>query len=83
MKTTTTTIVRTKKAVVRGRPVITFVDFSLRLGRAAVLHRINLKVPLHKVVAVVGPSGSGKSTLIRALNRMNQFCDRVRVTGQI
>ena len=71
------------KVMNQTRTVIEFIDFDLRLGRDHVLKQINLKLSKRMIVAIVGPSGSGKSTLIRALNRMNEFRDRVRVDGQV
>jgi ATP-binding cassette subfamily B protein len=43
-------------------------DASFRYGcRAAVLKKINLRIPAGKTVAIVGESGSGKSTLLKLL----------------
>ncbi|WP_051973124.1 ABC transporter ATP-binding protein [Cryobacterium sp. MLB-32] len=42
-------------------------DLHVRRGRQAVLHGLNLDVPLGQVVGLLGPSGSGKTTLMRAV----------------
>ena len=56
---------------------------SLWYGTKQALHEICMEVPQHSVMALIGPSGCGKSTFLRCLNRMNDFIDSVRHTGQI
>ncbi len=50
-----------------------FVDVrgvSKWFGDLQVLNRVDLSVPEHHVVCLIGASGSGKSTLLRCLNRL-------------
>jgi phosphate transport system ATP-binding protein len=42
-----------------------------------------MRIPRGKVTALIGPSGCGKSTLLRAVNRMNDLIDSVRVEGDM
>jgi phosphate transport system ATP-binding protein len=58
-------------------------DLSLWYGSKQALHSISMDVPERAVMALIGPSGCGKSTFLRALNRMNDFIDGVRHTGNI
>jgi len=44
---------------------------------------LSLKIPTHKVTALIGPSGCGKSTFLRTLNRMNETIRNTRVEGQV
>ena len=44
---------------------------------------ISLKVPKHKITALIGPSGCGKSTLLRSFNRMNDLIDGAHIKGNI
>ncbi len=53
---------------VRGEIIFQDVDFAYRQGDA-VLEGINLKIPAHHVVALVGPTGVGKSTLVSLIPR--------------
>ena len=43
------------------------VVFRYRENGPAVLDRIDIHIPAHKMVAIAGPSGCGKSTLVRLL----------------
>jgi len=47
------------------------------------LRNISLSIPANKITVLFGPAGGGKSTLLRALNRLNDLVDGVRVTGKI
>lgn len=47
------------------------------------LRDISLTIPANQITALFGPAGGGKSTLLRALNRLNDLVDGVRVTGRI
>lgn len=47
------------------------------------LKNINIEIQENKITALIGPSGCGKSTFLRALNRMNDLFEGVRVEGKI
>jgi phosphate transport system ATP-binding protein len=57
--------------------------FRLFYGQAQALHDVSMIVPRGKVTALIGPSGCGKSTLLRAVNRLNDLIDGVRVEGEM
>jgi phosphate transport system ATP-binding protein len=57
--------------------------FNLHYGTKQALNNISLAIPPHRVTALIGPSGCGKSTFLRAINRMNDLIDNVRITGTI
>jgi phosphate transport system ATP-binding protein len=44
---------------------------------------VNLKIPRHKITAIIGPSGCGKSTLLRAFNRMNELFPSTHIQGEV
>ncbi|MGD0337772.1 MAG: phosphate ABC transporter ATP-binding protein PstB [Bacteroidota bacterium] len=46
---------------------------SVYFQKEQLLRSIYLKVPLHKILGIIGPAGSGKTTFLRALNRMNDL----------
>jgi phosphate transport system ATP-binding protein len=58
-------------------------DLNLFYGTKQALTNVSLAMPEHRVTALIGPSGCGKSTYLRALNRMNDLIDNVRITGEV
>jgi phosphate transport system ATP-binding protein len=67
----------------RGTTVFTLEDVSIFYGVNPAVRGVSMAVPARQVTALIGPSGCGKSTLLRALNRMNDLIDGVRVQGHI
>ena len=66
---------------VQHKMIVENLDFFY--GRNQALHNISMKIPEHRVTALIGPSGCGKSTFLRALNRMNETIPGSRRTGQV
>jgi phosphate transport system ATP-binding protein len=58
-------------------------ELTIHYGTFAAVRRVTLDIPPMQVTAIIGPSGCGKSTLLRAINRMNDFIDGVRVSGRL
>ncbi|MDU6410472.1 MAG: phosphate ABC transporter ATP-binding protein PstB [Yersiniaceae bacterium] len=56
---------------------------NLWYGGKQALHDISLRIPRHRVTALIGPSGCGKSTLLRCFNRMNDLLEPCRIEGDI
>jgi len=44
---------------------------------------VNIKIPRHKITAIIGPSGCGKTTLLRAFNRMNELVPGTYIRGEV
>ena len=53
-------------------PFVHMRGVSKYFGPLCVLDKIDLDVPEHNVVCLIGASGSGKSTLLRCLNRLER-----------
>jgi phosphate transport system ATP-binding protein len=58
-------------------------NLSIHYGESGAVLDVTLDVAPKAVLALIGPSGCGKSTFLRALNRMNDMVEGVRVTGQV
>src|SRR5690554_5642764 len=58
-------------------------DLNLFYGDFQALKNININFEDKKISALIGPSGCGKSTFIKALNRMNDLIDNVKITGEV
>jgi phosphate transport system ATP-binding protein len=49
----------------------------------AALHDVTLSVYAHEIFGIIGPAHSGKTSLLKALNRMDDFTPRMKVSGNI
>ncbi len=56
-------------------PVLEVRGVTKAFGERAVLRGIDLEVPEHHAVALIGASGSGKSTLLRCIDLLEQIDD--------
>jgi polar amino acid transport system ATP-binding protein len=64
-------------------PFVHIRGVSKWFGELCVLDKIDLDVPEHNVVCLIGASGSGKSTLLRCLNRLERVEEgEIVVDGQ-
>ena len=58
-------------------------NVDLFYGEKQALKNINMVLPKNKITAFIGPSGCGKSTFLKILNRMHDFTDGVKISGEI
>jgi polar amino acid transport system ATP-binding protein len=66
-----------------GAPFVRVRGLSKWFGELQVLDRIDLDVPEHNVVCLIGASGSGKSTLLRCLNLLERVeKGEIQIDGQ-
>jgi phosphate transport system ATP-binding protein len=63
--------------------ILTTEHVHLHYGENHALIDIDIRIPRHRVTALIGPSGCGKSTLLRCFNRLNDLVDNVRIDGRI
>jgi phosphate transport system ATP-binding protein len=63
--------------------VLEIKELKFFYGQHQALYGINLDVCKGEVVALIGPSGCGKSTLLKAINRIHEVSNEVRVEGEI
>ena len=58
-------------------------NFNLWYTDFHALIDVTINIEEKRITAMIGPSGCGKSTLLRAINRMNDTIEGVRVSGEI
>lgn len=58
-------------------------DLTIAYGPNTVINKLNLDIYQNEVLAIIGPANSGKSSLLKALNRMTDFNNEVKVSGDI
>jgi phosphate transport system ATP-binding protein len=47
------------------------------------LRNVDLDFPANSINVLFGPAGGGKSTLLRAINRLNDLADVVKISGKV
>lgn len=69
---------------VKEQPIVIQVkEMKFFYGQSQALYGINMEVRKGEVVAMIGPSGCGKSTLLKAINRIHEVSNEVRVEGEV
>ncbi len=63
--------------------IISVKNMNLWYGEHQALTDISIEIPEKSITAFIGPSGCGKSTFLKSLNRMNDFIQGVKMTGDI
>jgi phosphate transport system ATP-binding protein len=58
-------------------------NLDLWYGDFQALKNINSGFREKTITAIIGPSGCGKSTMLRVFNRMNDFIEGIRITGEV
>ncbi|PKM57152.1 MAG: phosphate ABC transporter ATP-binding protein [Firmicutes bacterium HGW-Firmicutes-3] len=58
-------------------------NLNLYYGDFQALKNIDMNILPNEITAFIGPSGCGKSTFLRALNRMNDLIEGVKVDGTV
>ena len=58
-------------------------NLNVWYGDKHTLKDVSVEIPLRKITCIIGPSGCGKSTLLKALNRLLDLNDQVKVSGQV
>ena len=56
---------------------------DLYYGDFHALKDVNLDINAKEITAFIGPSGCGKSTFLKTLNRMNDFVEGCKITGDV
>lgn len=62
---------------------LSMADFNCYYGDFHAIKDVTMDIEEKKVTAFIGPSGCGKSTLLKSINRMNDFVDDFKTSGQM
>lgn len=63
--------------------IISTNSLDLYYGDNHALKNITIDIEKNKITALIGPSGCGKSSFLKVLNRMQDFVDCVKITGEV
>ncbi len=58
-------------------------NLNLFYGTNHALKDINMQIRENAITAFIGPSGCGKSTFLKTINRMNDYVEGVKISGDI
>jgi len=58
-------------------------NLNVWYGDKHTLNDVSVEIPLRRITCIIGLSGCGKSTLLKALNRLLDLNDQVKVSGQV
>lgn len=67
----------------RMKKKIEIKNLSVNYGQQDVIKDLNLTVYQGEILAIIGPANSGKSSLLRCMNRMTDFNQEARISGEI
>jgi len=62
-------------------PKLAVEGLKVTYGDETALHGIDLEVRENEIFGIIGPAGSGKTSFLKALNRMDELDDEMRVEG--
>ena len=65
------------------QPMLRFEDVTIRYGEKVALQDVSFDVLPNEIFGIIGPANAGKTSFLRALNRMDEFADDMRVDGLI
>ena len=58
-------------------------ELNVWYGKQHALKNVSVSFPPRQITAIIGPSGCGKSTLLKALNRLLELNEDVRINGRV
>ncbi len=70
--------------MVTPHPVkISLKDLSVYFEKQTALKHVTLDIESNRILSVIGPANSGKTSFLKTLNRLNDFYDTFRMTGEV
>lgn len=57
--------------------------FNVTIGGNRILKDCSLVIPDRQITCIIGPSGCGKSTMLRSFNRLIDYTEGVKISGEL
>jgi len=64
-------------------PKVAVRGLTIRYGDHVALDDVSFDIRENEIFGIIGPANSGKTSFLRALNRMDEFTDGMKVEGQV
>jgi phosphate transport system ATP-binding protein len=64
-------------------PKVAVRGLTIRYGDHVALEDVSFDIRENEIFGIIGPANSGKTSFLRALNRMDEFTDSMKVDGQV
>lgn len=58
-------------------------NLNIWFGSVPALKKLNMNIESNEILSVIGPANSGKTTFLRALNRLNELENNIRIEGKV
>lgn len=58
-------------------------NLSIQYGNVSALRNASFSVQENEIFGIIGPANSGKTSFLKAINRMDEFTDRMSITGDV
>ena len=66
-----------------AQPMLRLENVTIRYGDKIALQDVSFEVQRNEIFGIIGPANAGKTSFLRALNRMDEFVDDMRVEGRL
>lgn len=69
--------------VTQAEPKLEVRDLAIHYGNTHAISGLNFEVLPNEIFGIIGPANSGKTSFLRAINRMDEMTDNMKVEGQV
>ena len=69
--------------VTQVEPKLEVRDLAIHYGKTHAISGLNFQVLPNEIFGIIGPANSGKTSFLRAINRMDEMTDDMKVEGQV
>src|SRR3989338_9050649 len=58
-------------------------DLNISYGKVESVRNLSIDIKKNEIVGIIGPANSGKTSFLKTLNRLNDFVNSCKISGQI